>query len=67
MGFSITNNALVNYVKESKVELKKVVWPSRKKVIQHTALVIGVSLAMGLFFGALDFGLAKGFEVILNR
>lgn len=59
-------NPVVTYVKESKEELKKVAWPSRKQVIRDTAIVIGVSFVMALFFGALDFGLAAGLQKILE-
>ncbi|MEK9152427.1 MAG: preprotein translocase subunit SecE [Patescibacteria group bacterium] len=66
MALSLTNNAVVNYVKESKAELFKVVWPTRKTVIRHTLLVVGMAVVMGAFFGALDFGLVRAFEAILK-
>ena len=50
-------NKIVGYVRESKDELKKVIWPSRKETIKYTVLVIGVSLATAAFLGAIDFGL----------
>ena len=56
-------NKLFNYIKESKDELKKVVWPSRKETVKYTLLVIGVSVATAIFLGALDFGL----NVVLER
>ena len=59
------NNPLVNYVKESAVELRKVAWPTRKVVVRDTLVVIGVSLVMAVFFGAIDFGLSKGLEKLL--
>lgn len=65
--FSLTNNPLVSYVKESKEELKKVSWPTRKVILRDTFIVLGISIAMGIFFGALDYGLALGFEKILEK
>ena len=44
----------VDYLKASRQELKKVVWPSRKEVIQHTILVIAVSLGVAFFLGGID-------------
>jgi preprotein translocase subunit SecE len=46
---------IINYIKESYAELKKVVWPTKKETINHTLLVIGISLALAVFLGALDF------------
>lgn len=46
---------LINYFKNSKMELKKVVWPTKKEAFNYTWLVIGVSLGVALFLGILDF------------
>ncbi len=59
-------NKVVTYVKESKEELKKVSWPSRRTVVRDTLIVLGVSLTMAVFFGAIDFGLSKGLEKLLS-
>ena len=48
-------NKASDYVRGSYQELKKVVWPTRKEVIQHTALVIGISVGVAAFLGAVDF------------
>ncbi len=54
---------IINFVKEARVELKKVSWPSREQTIKYTIIVIGVSLATALFLGVLDllfsFGVGK--------
>lgn len=54
---------LINYLKESQEELKKVVWPSKKETKNHTLLVIGISLGVAMILGALDFL----FNLILER
>ncbi len=56
---------LISYIKASKSELKKVVWPTRKQTTNHTLLVIGFSLAVAIFLGVVDFGLSKLVELIL--
>jgi preprotein translocase subunit SecE len=66
MAMSLTNNPLVNYVRESKDELKKVVWPSRKIVVRDTIIVVSISLVMAAFFGAADFGLSTGFQKLIE-
>jgi len=66
MAMSLTNNKFVNYVKESKDELRKVAWPSRKVVVRDTVIVVCVSVAMAVFFGVIDYGLSKGIEKLLT-
>jgi preprotein translocase subunit SecE len=66
MALNLKANWLANYLAESREELKKVSWPSRKDVIRDTALVVGASVALGAFFGVVDFGLSKGLAVLLS-
>ncbi|KPJ84662.1 hypothetical protein AMJ57_05810 [Parcubacteria bacterium SG8_24] len=62
----IRNNPLVRYVRESKQELKKVTWPSRQRVIKDTVIVVGLSAAVAIFFGLMDYFLAAGFQRFLQ-
>ncbi|RJQ13844.1 preprotein translocase subunit SecE [Candidatus Parcubacteria bacterium] len=48
-------NRFVNYLRDVKIELKKVNWPSRSETLRYTFIVVGISLATALFLGALDF------------
>lgn len=52
--FSIMLTKLINYIKETKVELKHVNWPSRKKTINFTILVIIFSIGVAIFLGVFD-------------
>ncbi len=54
------------YVRESRLELKKVVWPTRKEVIATTLAVMALVIVMVLYLGAVDFGLAKLVQLILS-
>jgi preprotein translocase subunit SecE len=47
-------NKLINYIKDTRNELKRVTWPSRKQTINFTALVIAVSLVLAIFMGFFD-------------
>ncbi len=58
-------DAIVQYIKDSRTELKKVVWPSRREVVQHTMLVIAISLGVAAFLGAVDFLLNMVLETFL--
>ncbi|RJQ32427.1 preprotein translocase subunit SecE [Candidatus Parcubacteria bacterium] len=45
---------LTNYIKETKVELKSVNWPTKKQALNYTLLVIGASVAVAAFLGVFD-------------
>jgi preprotein translocase subunit SecE len=59
-------NKVAKWFKELKIEFKKVVWPSKKKVLNNTGIVLGVMVVATLFVGGLDFGLLKLFSLILG-
>ena len=64
--FSLKDNLVVNYINNSREELRKVTWPSREKVIRDTLVVIGISLIIGAMFGSLDFGFNEGLQKLIN-
>jgi len=58
---------LTTYLKESMVELKKVTWPTQTQTKNYTLLVLGISIAMALFLGALDTIFNLGLKALLTR
>ena len=54
---------IITFLKEVKLEMKKVNWPTRENVIRYTLIVIAGSLVVAIFLGGLDFG----FTSILNK
>jgi len=46
---------LWRFIQGSRVEIRKVVWPTRAETIQTTLTVFAFVLVLGLFFWALDF------------
>lgn len=48
-------NPVSKYLQETKSELKKVTWPTKKQTINDTLLVLTISLAMAAFIGILDY------------
>lgn len=58
---------IIDYFKTAKIELKKVVWPTKKETVRYTLIVIGMSLAVAIFFGILDFIFNIGLEKMLTR
>ena len=59
-------NKITNYLKGAREELAKVVWPSRETTINHTLVVIGVSVFVALFLGLIDMILSKVLEMIIS-
>lgn len=45
----------IEFVKETRHELRRVTWPTKKEAARHTILVIGLTLAVSAFLGGLDF------------
>jgi len=51
---SAQGQALSRFVQASRVELRKVVWPTREETIQTTIAVLVFTAVMGVFFWLLD-------------
>ena len=56
-------NKIIQFLKDAKVELEKVNWPTKQQTINYTLTVVGISIAVALFLGGLDYI----FEQILNN
>jgi preprotein translocase subunit SecE len=56
----------IQFLREVKIELKKVTWPSRKQTIGSTAVVIVLVLIISLFLGFVDIGLSNLIRVVLQ-
>jgi preprotein translocase subunit SecE len=56
----------IQFLREVKIELKKVTWPSRKQTIGSTAVVIILVLIISLFLGFVDIGLSSLIRVVLK-
>ena len=51
---SFQGQQLWKFIQGSRVELRKVVWPTREETIQTTLVVLIFALIGGVFFGLLD-------------
>ena len=58
--------AAIQFLREVKIELKKVTWPSRKQTIGSTAVVIALVLIISMFLGFVDIGLSNLIRVVLQ-
>ncbi len=55
------------YFKEVRVEMAKVKWPTKNDTVNYTIMVIGVSLAVAAFLGALDFIFTYIFNIFIFK
>lgn len=58
---------LVEYIKETRGEMKHVNWPTRSQAINYTLLVIGLSLATALLLAVADFVFGLGLEKLIIK
>ncbi|MFH1984586.1 MAG: preprotein translocase subunit SecE [Pseudomonadota bacterium] len=56
----------LQFLREVKVELKKVTWPSRKQTVGSTLVVIVLVLIISFFLGVIDIGLSKLVQLVLQ-
>ena len=56
----------VQFLREVKVELKKVAWPSRKQTVGSTIVVLVLVIIVALFLGIVDMGLSSLVQVVLK-
>ena len=57
---------LIEFFNKSKVEFKKVEWPSRKETIRLTGFVIGVSFGVGLVVLGMDYVFKEGMTLLIS-
>jgi preprotein translocase subunit SecE len=50
-------HAIAGFVKESQIEVRKVVWPTRQETVQTTLVVMVVVIIIAIFLWLLDMGL----------
>ncbi len=53
------------FLREVRIELKKVTWPSRKDTIYATIVVLVCVFIFGFFLGLVDLGLSRLVRLVL--
>ena len=56
----------IQFLREVKVELKKVAWPSRKQTMGSTAVVLILVFIISAFLGIVDMGLSSLVRLVLQ-
>jgi preprotein translocase subunit SecE len=57
---------ILQFLQEVQLELKKVVWPTRKDTIASTSVVLIIVIIIAFFLGLIDLGLTRIIRVILG-
>jgi len=50
---------LIRYLKDCRLEMKKVAWPNKQEIISSTKLVIITTIFFAVLLGLIDFVLLK--------
>lgn len=58
--------SLISYIKETKQELKRVTWPTKKELLKNTGVVLTVVISSTILVWALDSGLSAILGLILK-
>ena len=68
MAFSIQEKfeGVKQFLREVRIELKKVTWPSRKTTLSGTAVVLVAVFIIALFLGIVDSGLSSVIRQLLK-
>ncbi|MFC1863587.1 preprotein translocase subunit SecE [Thermodesulfobacteriota bacterium] len=59
-------NVVMQFLREAKLELKKVKWPTRKELLASTAMVIFLILVISFYLGFIDFFLIKVLKLVVG-
>jgi preprotein translocase subunit SecE len=59
-------NVVSKYLQETKSEIKKVTWPTKKQTINDTLMVVVISVAMAAFIGVVDYVFNLGLTQLIS-
>jgi preprotein translocase subunit SecE len=57
---------ITRFLREAYAELRKVVWPTRRRAAKLTVMVITVTIAMSAFLATVDYGLNQGIKAVID-
>jgi preprotein translocase subunit SecE len=59
-------SGIQRWFRETRGELRKVVWPTREEALRLTYVVLGISLVMGLLLGGADLLLSTLYGLLVR-
>jgi len=57
---------ITEYLKETKTELKHVIWPNQSQTFYYTLIIIVLSVIVAYYLGIFDFIFSKGLEKVIT-
>ena len=57
---------ITEYFKETKTELKHVIWPTRRQTFYYTLIVVILSVIIAYYLGIFDFIFSQGLQKIIT-
>ncbi len=58
---------LVDYLKDTRSEMKHVSWPTKQQAVAFTLVVILISVGVAAFLGFFDFLFTRGLEKLIVK
>jgi preprotein translocase SecE subunit len=58
--------ALTEYIKDVRIEMSKVSWPTRQELRESTLVVIVMVIVISIFIGIVDRALSYAFEALIR-
>lgn len=59
-------NFVIRFLRETRSELRKVVWPTRREALNMTAIVLGVTILMAAGLGIVDWLFTELFALVVR-
>jgi len=60
-------NAVSRYIRETRGEIRKVTWPTRRESWRLTAIVLGVTVATAIFLWFFDTIFSTGIQFVIEN
>lgn len=57
---------IIEYLKETKTELKHVIWPTKSQTLYYTLIVVILSVVIAYYLGIFDFIFSQGLTKIIT-
>ena len=58
---------VIQFIRESRAELKKVVWPTKEDVLSSIKVVLISTIIIAIILGALDLGFSELFRIVMRQ
>jgi preprotein translocase subunit SecE len=62
----VDDNRIARYFRETRSELRKVVWPTREEATNLTVIVMAVTIGMSALLGLIDLVFSRLFALLVH-